>query len=197
MTFRRSLLPLVRLQGRRGYSAPSWSGMSTDRNNRNHYCENNVGLQKQEEEEESLLSVEFSEGNVFFSRGGEREAKGEESSGSGPPPPHLPCVRPFCLFFFPQLCRLLTERKVCMKSPELTEISAKHTFTGLQYLSISQSEVVVVVVVRGGTNSSCAKSNYARRCNVTAHKRLSVHPAVGGWREGGGEKKNGALCREN
>lgn len=56
-----------------------------------------------------------------------------------------PCVR-----FFPQLRRLLTERKVYMKSPELTEISAKHTFTDLQYLSISQSEVVEGSVWGGG-----------------------------------------------
>lgn len=40
--------------------------------------------------------MEFSEGNVFFSRGGEREAKVEESSGSGAPSPPL-CVA--VLFF--------------------------------------------------------------------------------------------------
>lgn len=56
-----------------------------------------------------------------------------------------PCVRSF-----PQLCRLLTERKVYMKSPELTEISAKHTFTGLQYLSLSQWEVVEEGLGGGG-----------------------------------------------
>lgn len=63
--------------------------------------------------------------------------KEKKSSGPLQPP-----VCQFFVFFFLQLCRLLTERKVYMKSPELTEISAKHTFTGLQYLSISQSEVV-------------------------------------------------------
>lgn len=137
--------------------------MSTDMNNCNNYCENNVGPSKKEEE--SLFSVEvrmetYSILELASLRGKEKKARGFFNP---------PCVR-----FFPQLHRLLTERKVYMKSPELTEISAKHTFTDLQYLSISQSEVVVGGLWGGGANSSCAKSNYARRCNVTAHKRLFV-----------------------
>lgn len=67
--------------------------------------------------------MEVREEKIFFLSGGECEGKIE--AGWWPLQP--PCV----LFFPPPLCRLLTERKVYIKSPELTEISAKHTFTGL------------------------------------------------------------------
>lgn len=120
---------------------------------------------------------------MFFSRGGKREAKGEESCSSGAPSPPL-CAA--VLFFFPAALQAADGKK---SLHEVTRAERDFCKTHFHGLTISVHKPIWGGgggAEGGGTNSSCAKSNYTQWCNVTAHKRLSVHPAVAG---GGREKK--------